>query len=91
MCGNLFGLVEIGGMLILRGGGVNVCVCGVGGGGLYVTCDAHFLTWPIYSSQKSCVKIWFGLVEAFKSYRGYKPNGPRMQSDKEQNHGHGRG
>ena len=21
------------------------------------------------------MKIWFGLVKAFKSYRGYKPNG----------------
>ena len=39
-------------------------------GGLHVTCYAHFLTWPSYSSQKSCVKIWFGLVEHFKSYRG---------------------
>ena len=35
-------------------------------GGLHVTCDAHFRTWPSYSSQKSCVKIWFGLVEAFE-------------------------
>ena len=33
-----------------------------------MTCDAHFRTWPSYSSQKSCVKIWFGLVEPFKSY-----------------------
>ena len=47
-----------------------------GGGGrnpllgrLHVTCDAHFRTWPSYFSQKSCVKIWFGLVEPFKSYR----------------------
>ena len=38
--------------------------------GLHLTCDAHFQTWPSYSSQKSCVKIWFGLVEPFKSYRG---------------------
>ena len=44
-----FGLVEIGGMLSLRG--------------LHVTCDAHFRTGTCYSSQKSCVKIWFGLVE----------------------------
>ena len=35
-----------------------------------MTCDAHFLTWPSFSSQKSCVKIWFGLVEPFKSYHG---------------------
>ena len=41
-------------------------------GGLHVTCDAHLQTWPSYSSQKSCVKIWFGLVEPFKSYRGNK-------------------
>ena len=33
-----------------------------------MTCDAHFQTWASYSSQKSCVKIWFGLVEHFKSY-----------------------
>ena len=32
-------------------------------------CDAHFRTWPNSSSHKSCVKIWFGLVEPFKSYR----------------------
>ena len=32
--------------------------------------DAHFRTQPSFSSQKSCVKIWFGLVELFKSYRG---------------------
>ena len=35
-----------------------------------MTCDAHFLTWPSFSSQKSCVKIWLGLVEPFKSYHG---------------------
>ena len=34
-----------------------------------MTCHAHFLTWPSYVSLKSCVKIWFGLVEPFKSYR----------------------
>ena len=38
--------------------------------GFHVTCDAHFRTQPSYSSQKSCVKIWFGLVEPFKSSRG---------------------
>ena len=64
-----FGLVEIGDMLIFRGRGW-------GGGrrpilwGLHVTCDAHFWTWPSYSSQKSCVKFWFGLAEPFRSYRG---------------------
>ena len=42
------------------------------GGGLHVTCNAHFRTWPSYSDQKSCVKIWFGLVEPFKSYRVHK-------------------
>ena len=28
-----------------------------------VTFDAHFRTPMSYSSQKSCVKIWFGLVQ----------------------------
>ena len=37
-----------------------------------MTCDSHFQTWLSYSSQKSCVKIWFGLVEPFKSYRVHK-------------------
>ena len=41
-------------------------------GGLQVTCDAHFRTWRSYSSQKSYVKIWFGLVEPFKRYRVHK-------------------
>ena len=35
----------------------------LGGGGLHLTCDAHFWTQMSYSSQKSCVEIWFGLVE----------------------------
>ena len=39
-------------------------------GGLHLTCDAYFHTWPSYSSQKLCVNIWFGLVEPFRSYRG---------------------
>ena len=39
-------------------------------GGIHVTCDAHFLTQPRYSSQTSCVKIWLGMVEPIKSYRG---------------------
>ena len=33
-------------------------------GGLHLTCDAHFWTRMNYSSQKSCVEIWFGLVES---------------------------
>ena len=37
-----------------------------------MTCDAHFRTWLSYTGQKSCVKIWFGLVEPFKSYRVHK-------------------
>ena len=46
--------------------------------GLHVTCDAHFQTLISYSNQESCVKIWFGLVEPFKSYHlnfpwGQKP------------------
>ena len=36
--------------------------------GLHVTCDAHFQTQMRFSSQKSCVKIWLGFVEPFKSY-----------------------
>ena len=32
-------------------------------GGLHLTCDTHFWTRLTFSSQKSCVKIWFGLVE----------------------------
>ena len=48
----------------------------LGGGGLHVACD--FRTRISYSSQKSCVKIWFWLVEPFKSYHlnfpwGQKP------------------
>ena len=43
-----------------------------------MTCDANFRTQISYSNQKSCVKIWFGLVEPFKSYHlnfpwGQKP------------------
>ena len=68
-----FGLVEIGGMWIFREGGGGEgedrsCLLG----GLHVTCDVHLRTWPSYSSQKTCVKIWFGLVEPFKSYRVHK-------------------
>ena len=37
-------------------------------GVFHVTCDTHFRTQMSYSGQKSCVKIWFGLVEPFKSY-----------------------
>ena len=52
---------------------------GGGGGGetpllgwVHVTCNAHFRNWQSYSSQKSCVKIWFGLVKPFQSYRVHK-------------------
>ena len=57
-----FGLVEIGGMLIFRGGRSPLF--------RGVTCDLQcpFSTCPSYSSQKSYVKIWFWLVEPFKSY-----------------------
>ena len=63
-----FGLVEIGDMLIFwgEGGGEKPPIRGW----LHVTCDTHFWTWPSYFSQKSCVNICLGLVEAFKSYRG---------------------
>ena len=44
----------------------------LGGWGWGVTYDTNFRTWLSYSSKKSCVKIWFGLVEPFKSYRGNK-------------------
>ena len=42
-----------------------------------MTCDAHFQTRISYSSQKSCVKIWFGLVEPFKSYHLNFPLGQK--------------
>ena len=32
-------------------------------GGLHLTCDTHFQIRMSYSSQKSYVKIWFGVVE----------------------------
>ena len=51
---------------------------------LHVTCDAHFQTWPSYFTQKSCVKIWFGLVEPFKSYRVHKQT--YKHTKKKQNH-----
>ena len=74
MCENLVGLVEIGGMLFyfffFWGGGGEQKAPIKEGGGLHVTCYAHFQTWPSYFRQKSFVKIWFRLVEAFKSYRG---------------------
>ena len=66
-----FGLIELfkSYHLNFRGGG--------GGrdpllGGLHVICDANFRTSSSYSSQKSYVKIWFRLVEPFKSYRVHK-------------------
>ena len=45
------------------------------GGGLHVTFDTHFWTQMSYSSQKSCVKIWFGLVEPIKSFHLNFPGG----------------
>ena len=48
-----FGLVEIGGMLVLRGEGVETPYWG----GLHMTCDAHFRSFPSFSSPKSCVEI----------------------------------
>ena len=33
------------------------------GGGVHLTCDAHFRTLMSYSSQKSCVKIWSEYVK----------------------------
>ena len=65
-------VIKIGGIWIFQGGRIPLL------GGLHVTCNAHFRTRISYSSQKSCVKIWFGLVEPFKSYHlnfpwGQKP------------------
>ena len=61
---NTYGLnaIKIEGIWIFQGGRSPLL------GGLHVTCDAHFLTRTSYSSQKSCVKIWFGFIEPFKSY-----------------------
>ena len=70
-----FRLVEIGGMLILRGTRNPLL------GGLHVTCDAHFRTWPSFSNPKSCVKIWFGLVVPFKSYRGNKQRQKKKENE----------
>ena len=55
---NTYGLnfIKIGGIWIFRGAEASL-------EGLHLTCDAHFRTRLSYSSQKSCVKIWFGLVE----------------------------
>ena len=50
--------IKIIGIWIFRMGGRNPLL-----GGLHVTCDAHFRTRLSCSSQKSCVKIWFRLVE----------------------------
>ena len=54
-----FNFIKIGGIWIFQGEQKTP----LGGGGLHLTCDAHFRTRMSYSSQKSCVKIWFGLVE----------------------------
>ena len=70
-----FGLVEIGGMLMLRGVEDPLL------GGLHVTCDAHFRTKPSTSSQKSSVKNWFGLVKPFKSYRVNKKKKKKKITD----------
>ena len=43
-----------------------------------MSCNAHFRTWMSYSSQKSCVKIWFGLVEPFTSYHLNFPGGQKL-------------
>ena len=59
-------VIKIGGIWIFRGGRNPLL------GGLYAACDAYFQTWPSHSSQKSYVKIWFGLVEPFKSYHVHK-------------------
>ena len=37
-----------------------------------MTYDVHLRTWLSYSGQRPCVKIWFRLVEPFKSYRVHK-------------------
>ena len=55
---------------------------GCGGEVLHVTCDARCRTWLRYFSQKSCVKIWFGLVEASKSYRGRKTEKRKKKKNK---------
>ena len=67
---NKYGInvIKIGGIWIFQGGGSRSPLLV----GLHVTCNAHFRTRMSYSRQKSCVKIWFGLVEPFKSYRVHK-------------------
>ena len=52
-------------MVIFGGGGRRTLLRG-----LHVTCDTHLRTCPSYFRQTTCVKIWFGLLEPFKSYRG---------------------
>ena len=66
---NTYGLnfIKIGGIWIFRGPKIPYL-----GKGLHVTCDAHLRTWPSYCSQKSCVKIWFGLIEPSYSYCVHK-------------------
>ena len=46
---------------------------GWGGVGLHVTCDAHFLTFPSYSSQKSRVKT-IPLEKLFRAVDKKKKN-----------------
>ena len=55
-----FNFIQIGGIWISRGGGGAETLIR---GGLHLIYDAHFRTRMSYSSQKSCVKIGFGLVE----------------------------
>ena len=70
---NTYGLniIKIRGIKIFMGGGGKSPILKR----LHVTCDAHFRTQISYSSQKSCVKIWFGLVQPFKSYHLNFPGG----------------
>ena len=65
---NTYGLnfIKMGGMWIFKGAEAPIRW------GLHVTCEAHLRNWPSYSSQKSWLKIWFGLAEPFKSYRVHK-------------------
>ena len=56
---NTYGLnfIEIGGISIFKGGRSPLL------GGLHVICDVYFRARMSYCSQKSCMKIWLGLVK----------------------------